>query len=538
MSHEIVLDYARRVFERQRVPLPPFGFEVDWADQPSKHKLYLDTVKVPLPDPFTQVPRVDVGTATRNARQIATEEMPDLNLMASVLACYGIVDRRTEPNWNEDSARRLRAGGEVWARPTASGGGMYPAESYLIAGTDASVPTGVFHYDTAHHSLDRLSAADQRPIIAAATGVAAELYLVATLKFWKNAFKYNSFCYHVVLQDVGALLGSWRLVLAASGLAVEPILWFDEAPISAVLGIDGRTEAPFVVVPLGASSAASAVHPSVRPDPSGREAFRVWERSRRVRTFPMVEQVHAAALVGDRPRPEPERASAGTPGEVEGQMTNLPVPETRPGDQDLVNGMLRRRSSFGLLTGRPALDLSDLAWVLSAVDDAGHTGTDVAPAERTEPWIRSWVLANHVDGLESGIHAYRHGRLISRGPVDVGGLQRHYALTNYNLSEAAALVVVTVRLAPMIEAYGGRGYRMLGIEVGQAAQSLYLAATARNLGIGAVLGIDNLEVDALLGIDQTDERSMLFFLLGHRPRRTARYDHALLAVEERNGGRR
>ena len=63
----------------------------------------------------------------------------------------------------------------------------------------------------------------------------AGLYLVATLRFWKNAFKYNSFSYHVVTQDVGALLASWRLVLAAAGLAVEPVLWFDEAPISTAL---------------------------------------------------------------------------------------------------------------------------------------------------------------------------------------------------------------------------------------------------------------------------------------------------------------
>lgn len=101
------------------------------------------------------------------------EEMPALDVLASVLGCYGLIDRRTALNWNEDSTNKLRAAQPVWSRPTASGGGMYPAESYLVAGPSAPVRTGVYHYDTAHHSLDRLSAANRCSELAAATGVSS-----------------------------------------------------------------------------------------------------------------------------------------------------------------------------------------------------------------------------------------------------------------------------------------------------------------------------------------------------------------------------
>ncbi|PSL01623.1 SagB-type dehydrogenase family enzyme [Haloactinopolyspora alba] len=542
-GRDVALDYARRMFERQRVPLPPLGYRVDWADQPSRHKLYLDTVKLALPAPFEPMPDVGVGAAAEAAGAEPVHTMPGLGVLASVLGSYGLVDRRTEPNWNEDSRRKLRSDGAVWARPTASGGGMYPAESYVVAGPDAPLPTGVYHYDTAHHGLDRLTVADRGHDLAAACGVAADLYLVATLRFWKNAFKYNSFCYHVVTQDVGALLGSWRLVLGAHDVPAEPVLWFDDAAVAAALDVDGHAEAPFVVLPLGKRGPRGPGGPPdtrpprpsgtagpLRPRPAGVEHHRVWERSARPRTFDLVDQVHAAALVGDEPRPAPTPSSAApsvaAPAEEDGDVVELPPSHAAAGDLDLRTSLLRRRSSFGQLAPRPPLTLDDLGWVLSAVDQTARSGTDVAPAPR-DPWTRLWVLAGAVDGLEQRAYAYTGHRLVGGPRADVGALQRHYALTNYNLGEVAAVLVVTGRLGPLVEAYGARGYRMLGIEVGQAAQSTYLAATARGLGVGAVLGIDNLAVDELLGIGDTDERSMLFLLLGHDRVGRAGYDHAL-----------
>ncbi|WP_246219996.1 SagB family peptide dehydrogenase [Phytoactinopolyspora halotolerans] len=549
---QTALDYARRMFERQRVPLPPFGFTVDWADQPSKHKLYLDAPRLPLPAPFADLPPTDMNSAARRAAAPPGDTMPDLATLAAALGCYSLTGRRTEPNWNEDSSRKLASQSAVWSRPTPSGGGMYPAESYLVVGDDGPLPAGLYHYATAQHSLDRLAVGSRCAELTRATGVAAQLYLVGSLRFWKNAFKYNSFSYHVVTQDMGALLGSWRLVLAAHGLAVEPLLWFDEDLVSGAIEVDGQTEAPFVVLPLGAHRPVTddetdgetdhkAVdetgdEPSTRLLPLSRgEPHRVWERSARVRTFPLVEEVHAAALVGDEPRPEPGVASAGAIAPAEGEEISLP-PGTDPADLDLAASLQRRHSSFGLLSAQPPLSVADLGWVLSVTARIGAGGTDVAPAGphgRSHPWTRLWVLANQVDGLEQRGYAYDADshRLIAGAPVDFAELQRYYALTNYSVREAAALVVITGRLRPLVHAYGGRGYRMLSIEVGQNAQALYLAATARRLGVGAVLGVDNLAVDEMLGIDDTDENSMLFALIGHERGPRAGYDHTIRRPE-------
>ncbi|MFG3257276.1 nitroreductase family protein [Streptomyces sp. NPDC048172] len=536
----VALDYAKRIFERQRVPLPPLGFQVDWADQPARHKLYTDTVKLPLPSPFEGLPRLTLDAVGQAAAKPRGDRPPSLETLASALACYGLADRRTAPNWNEDSARKLRADQALWSRPTASGGGMYPVESYLVAGRGAPLPPGVYHYDTAHHSLDRLSLADRTGDLTQATGVGAGLYLVAAVRFWKNSFKYNSFCYHVVTQDCGALLASWRAVFAAAGPVIEPVMWFADAPVADALGLDGRTEAPFVVVPLGPpvspDDGVPVPSPPTRAYRGGTpgERYPHWERSRRTRRFELVERVHAAALRGDEPRPPARAADRGDMSaapEPDGRTVTLPAPLPRDGDHDLVGSLLRRRSSFGQFAARPPLAAGDLGWVLSAVDDGGRAGTDVAPAPQRSAWTRLWVLANSVEGLERRAYAYRrdgqHHLLTGGAEVDFGELQRSYALANYNMREVAAVMVITGRLPALVDAYGARGYRMLGVEVGHAAQLAYLAATARGLGVGAVLGLDNLTVDGLLGIDGTDEHSMLYVLLGHDRPGTPGYDHAL-----------
>ena len=530
-SEQIAMDYAHRMFERQHVMLPPLGFQVDWADQPSRHKLYLDTVKVPLPEPFRSLPSIRLDEAVRSARCAGATEAPELDVLATMLGCYGLTGRRTTPNWNPDSDAKIQAARALWARPTASGGGMYPAESYLVIGRSGPLPAGVYHYDTAHHSLDRLSVGDQCDAIAAATGVRADLYAVSTLRFWKNTFKYHSFGYHVVTQDAGALLASWRLVLAAHHRPVEPVLWFDESAVGAVLDVDGCDEAPFVVVPLGHTTKSPA---PATPGPGARIGWntrhRIWEQSRRTHSFEMVSRVHAAALVGGRPRPGPGTAQAGTAfAPLRGDVLTLPEPGPGPADLDLGESLRGRRSSFGLFTARPPLDVRDVGWVLSSVARAGLAGTDVAPAPRGHPWTRQWVLASSVAGLEQRVYGYDAARhsLVAGPALEVSRLQALYALDNYSMPEVAAIIVVTGRLDALVAAYGARGYRMLSIEAGSAVQTAYLAATARGLGVGAVLGLDNIRIDELLGIAGTGERSMNFMLLGHERTPRLHYDHDL-----------
>jgi SagB-type dehydrogenase family enzyme len=231
------------------------------------------------------------------------------------------------------------------------------------------------------------------------------------------------------------------------------------------------------------------------------------------------------------------QAGSAFPPFGDGEILPLPDPGCGPADLEVTGSLRNRRTSFGLLTARPPLDVRDLGWVLSSVARAGTAGTDVAPAPRGHTWTRQWVLSNSVTGLRQRVYGYdsASNALVAGATLDVTRLQELYALSNYSLREVAAIIVITGSLEAIVAAYGARGYRMLNVEVGQATQTAYLAATARGLGVGAVLGLDNIGVNALLGIDGTGEHSMICVFLGHERVPRLRYDHALYRTEDRDG---
>ncbi|MET8094071.1 nitroreductase, partial [Micromonospora sp. NPDC005220] len=297
---EVVRRYTDAVFRRARVPMEPLGFEVDWADQPSRHKSYPGAPRLPLPVDDTDLPTVrDVYTGT-GLPPTGAWSVPALARLLRL--SYGVLDRRMAVNWNQDAGKRAHFDNAVWGRGTASGGGMYPVEVYVVAGSSAPLLPGVYHYHTGSHVLERLLVADVGATVAAAVGATADSYLLASIRFWKNAFKYNSFCYHVVTQDLGALLGSWDLLAPALGVPVRRLLCADPGPLDRLLGFDGDEESVFAAVPLRwAESEQQPAGPPPEPAPEVRH--RPFERSARVIEFPTVTEVHRAAAAPAVPAP-------------------------------------------------------------------------------------------------------------------------------------------------------------------------------------------------------------------------------------------
>lgn len=205
-----------------------------------------------------------------------------------------------------------------------------------------------------------------------------------------------------------------------------------------------------------------------------------------------------------------------------------------------------RSSSFGRFRRPPELTVAELGTTLAFAAAGRHHPADAGPpgpapadteppaphpadaaASRGPALTRLWVFANHVDGLATGSFAYcpRRHALLPAGAEPEGGmsafLQQQYFLTNYTMGQVGAVLAVSGRLDAVLDAVGPRGYRILNAEIGAVAQRAYCAATAQRIGCGAVLGFDNVAMDDALGRTGTDERTVLFLLLGRHPDATA-----------------
>ncbi|MCX4790846.1 SagB family peptide dehydrogenase [Streptomyces sp. NBC_01221] len=536
---QVVSDYVGSVFRRGREPMEPIGFSPDWEDQPSRHKTYLGVRRFPLPP--------GIGLPLAGAADVLFGEPPadqgppwTIDSLAALLRLsYGVLDRRLRVSWNQDSHVRVLYPEALWGRGTASGGGMYPLEVYWVAGAGGPLTPGVYHYSTAHHSFERLLAGDLTDEVRAAcesgAGAGAGLgeadgFLVVTVRFWKNSFKYNSFCYHVVTQDAGALLGSWELIARGMGRRVNRVLWFDDERLNRLLGLDTEEECALAVVPLSFGLPVERRTDSADPvDRGGLIDRPSFERSARTRTFEQIEQVHRAVLADRRERPEPAVARGLVPvARAGGEDVVLPEPLMDRLGPDVGETLRSRRTSFGSFTRSRPLRLDELATVLAGTVSGQRYFSDVVPEEIGLTGL--YVLANRVSGLPSGTYRYDGSghrlRVVSEMPL-AEKLQRSYYLSNYNLEQVGAVLAISGRWRSTLDAYGSRGYRVLNSEVGAVAQTAYTAAAALGVGCGAVLGFDNIAIDEWAGLEDGDERTFLFVLLGHERADSADFDYRL-----------
>lgn len=520
--------YAHEIMHRGRVPMEPVDFVPDWADRPRKAKFHPDAETIPLP---TATPPPHAGP--QQQRSLPGFTLPLLSGM--LRDSYGLTGRRLAVQANTDLAALPHYTHANWSRGTASGGGLYPVAVHWAAGPGGPLTPGLYHYAPHQHGLRRLLTGDVTGQVrealgsgdaGAGAGVGAEVtqYLVLSVKYWQNAFKYNSFSFHAVSMDVGALVQTWRLWAAQYGLRIDPVLWFDEERLARLLGVAPEEEGVFAVVPLtweGALVAAEggAADAAVR--------HRDVERSRRVLVFETLRRIHEATVgrAADRPAPGAlDKAAAFPPRGAE--PLPLPVPPAPPAAAG--RALRERRSSFGRFDASRPIAAEQLAASLADCAATGY-GTEAERPGGPSP-TSLYAFVNHVQGIAPGAYAYDPAahtlRLVRPGPPGPF-LQRTYFLSNYNLEQAGAVLVPTVRTTAVLDAVGDRGYRLVGGTIGAVAQTFYTTAAAFGLGAGVALGFDNIAYIEELGLTGSDEAPLLIMLLGHERPRPADFRHEI-----------
>lgn len=547
--------YATAIMHRGRVPMEPVDFVPDWADGPRKTKHYPGTDRLPLPagPAYPAQATVERGLLSPGA---GGGPAFDLGLLGGLLRdSYGLVGRRLGVQANTDLNALPFYPLANWSRGTASGGGLYPVSVYWISGPSAPVPPGVHYYSARHHALRRLLTGDVTGVVREALGEGApgpetDQFLVLGVKYWQNSFKYNSFSFHAVSMDVGALLGTWRMWAGARGTALEPALWFDEERLARLLGVAGEEEGIFAVVPLPWTGEEAGTRPAYgaesrtgdgtgapagRDDPRGLAAalpappppgvsvpHRDLERSRRVITFDALTAMHRATAAGATARPAPGAlAGAAAPAPAPGRA-EAALPERAPLARDVRGALRARRSSFGRFAAERPLDGAHLTACLAAAAGGSRLGGDAAAAG-ADGLVKLYALVNHVAGVAPGTYEYvPEGdsgalRCVSAEPPGAF-LQENYFLANYNLEQAAAVLVPTVRTHSVLDAVGDRGYRLVNALIGGVAQATYTAAAALDVGCGVALGFDNIAYRERFELLETDEMPLLIMMLGHERR--------------------
>lgn len=192
----------------------------------------------------------------------------------------------------------------------------------------------------------------------------------------------------------------------------------------------------------------------------------------------------------------------------------LPSP-CRKGDFSLEEVLQQRRSVREF--GRGQLQLADVSQILWSAQGITHAdGFRTAPSAGALYPLEIYLAVGNVADLPAGVYRYEPGghELIL---IQSGDLRARLASAAFGqtwIRSAPALLAIAGVYQRTTRKYGKRGQRYVDIEVGHAAQNVYLQATARGLATVMVGAFDDTEVQEVLRLP-SDHAPLGLMPLGH-----------------------
>lgn len=189
----------------------------------------------------------------------------------------------------------------------------------------------------------------------------------------------------------------------------------------------------------------------------------------------------------------------------EGQEIGLPEPRTR-GGISVEEAIRRRRSERDFR--EDALELSQVSQILwSAQGLTGAQRLRAAPSAGALYPLEVFVVVGAVDDLEPGVYRYapREETLLAVRSGDRRRALAGAALDQTWIADAPVILVIAAVYSRTTGRYGERGRRYVHMEVGHAAQNVYLQAESLGLGTTIVGAFRDREVAEVVGMTSDEE---------------------------------
>lgn len=162
----------------------------------------------------------------------------------------------------------------------------------------------------------------------------------------------------------------------------------------------------------------------------------------------------------------------------------IPLPRPTSRGTHTLEQLLKQRRSVREFASAPLtlMQLGQLLWAAQGV--TAREGQRTAPSAGALYPLELYVAAGRVEGLASGVYHYEpHGHHLAL--VVAGDIRRalaEAALHQTWISAAPAVIVFGAVYARTAAKYGSRAERYVPVEVGHAAENLFLQA--EDLGLG------------------------------------------------------
>ncbi len=195
-----------------------------------------------------------------------------------------------------------------------------------------------------------------------------------------------------------------------------------------------------------------------------------------------------------------------------------PLPKPQLGGEVSVEAALQQRRSVRQYADG-ALELARVSQLLWAAQGVTHPdGYRTAPSAGALYPLELYLVAGEVADLPAGVYRYRprDHDLVPVAPDDVRQPLAAAALRQAWIADAPAVLVIAGVRERTARKYGARAERYVHMEVGHAAQNVYLQAEADGLATAMVGAFDGPRLQEVLGLP-ADHEPLAVLPLG-RPR--------------------
>ncbi|WP_053375813.1 SagB family peptide dehydrogenase [Paenibacillus sp. FJAT-27812] len=494
-------------------------WEIDWDDAPLPYKLYRGLPAFPL--------SAEVPLSLTEARVIAKPKLRELgHFLWYTFGLTRLSQSVFGPEAGEDWGDTL----QVCRRFVPSGGGLYPSELYLYLKLE-ELPSGIYHYDAAHHRLILLregqfddylrKALGNRCDISASFGAA----FVSTM-FWKNYFKYNNFSYRLQGLDSGLLIGQLLEAAKRFGFETGVCFQFLDRAVNHLLGLSEREESVYAVIPLSAETemewfndknednSEALIYANDLCRELGSIQHEHYMRSKRVLEYPKLIKMNEASML------DCLRSSRQYVGEkhAQHQVAAIKLPEASRLTYDLASVLRERYSPENEFELRPVGQLSAATLLNEVMSSFAYRNDLDGSLSRPEARVFLYGSFYGVEGISDGAYRYdesEHALRQVRAGDHRSWLQDGMSMDNVNLYQVPLCFHIAGDRNHLHAQLGYRGYRIQQMEAGMLVQRLLLATTASQMGGRPLLGFDAIGSDELYGMTALGHTSLIQIPVGY-----------------------
>jgi SagB-type dehydrogenase family enzyme len=380
--------HERSKHHLERYALGP-GY-LDWADQPNPFRRFTGCEKIPLPLPGSEFP---VPFAELDHPENIPSQPLNLTSLGWMLELsFGL------SAWKQYGADR-------WAlRCNPSSGNLHPTEAYWINTDSALLPTGVYHYISHDHAMEKRCEFTLNPSGAAC-------FIALTSIHWREAWKYGERAYRYCQHDIGHALGALRYAAAVLGWSLELMAESSDDELEHLLGLDRledfnelEAESPDLIC-------------RVRPTRHAAEAVTIADLLHDAEEAVWYGQADRLSKFHRNRWPVIDEIAQAVRKPHTSEPTYLPSrrPFTASTCLNTAAGLIRQRRSAQRFDALTYLPQSDFKRMMSAVGPAAQIPFDVW---RWPPRVHLLLFVHRVENLEPGLY------LLPRSPEAVLSLRK------------------------------------------------------------------------------------------------------------------